>query len=106
MNENGQEDGSAYHLDHHRVLGWWYVLEGRRTEATGLDTNVHAHHSHALTVPGTWHPPFHDLSLPLFIFSPLVNALGFTVTDPRHFPFSRSLTVTPGLPVRGPRRRG
>lgn len=35
MNEEGQEDGSLYHRDHHRVLGWWYVLEGRRTEATG-----------------------------------------------------------------------
>lgn len=70
VDEDVEEDSSAYHRDHHRVLGWWYVLEGRRTEAT----HVHARHSHALTISGTWHPSFHDLFSARFLLLPLTDS--------------------------------
>lgn len=68
-------------------LSWWVRPRGSRDRSWPA-AHVHARHSHALTVPSTWHPPFHDpLSSPrLGVFA--IGRLPLGVCLPPPLPLS------------------
>lgn len=88
------------HRDERRRIGGWQRVSsgssscprlvvvvrprGAKDRSHWSDTHVltRTGHSHALTVPGTWHPPFHDLCL-----RTVSRAVSRILPSVAHFPF-------------------